>query len=911
MPKIDRAESEEYQKPLLGNINFSDTMQSAPITIENIEEILKNKNYRIILIKGQEGVGRTYITLRILKKFNFDYKYYTITKSEEKYQKLIDILDLKESLNKYIKVAYAISPDKSESSSNLINLLIMTKFDELKNNDNFIFVMDDLDKMDKDIIGLFFNIASKFLKENAKARIIGIYNSENKNDDLLNVISILKSLGAVELYMSYLDMNDFKKLIEENGYTLPPKIISFLYEKSEGKIKEAMDLIKKLEKQNFIVEKIFVKPVTENVINEIKKLIETPVNLDEIFEMIKDKEMLILLYLAILNERIDPIELMNIIKIGEDEFIDALDDLIKKGLIMESTDGIELKRKDLVGIIEKSFSSLRIRDVRLKIASYYERNGRFFEAGLNYYYAKNFEKAFEYLKRAGLEYSNENNTSKALQALSFAYEIRKDDREVALNYLKILVSIEDYEKSMNIANELYNRYPDDIEINILYATVMFRMNNPTISIEVYSKLENMELDDQSRVMIYIGLGENYLALYDLDTAEEYLKKAHDVAEKLKDYMRLQKIFRLLGQIYTERDDIMKALEFLGMSEKINENLENYNDLLSTYIRIAKIYSEIDLKKAMEYYNKIQNLTERLWIPRHLQNLYLNMSIVYWYQGKVNDAIYLFRKGFGVSMLEGNYDPAIIAAINFADIFIKTGNVFEAENYLKQSMDISLKNNKKLYSVELNTILKLIEILKGYEIDNIPELEIIMNTGLTQYVDFAYATMAKFELFRGNLRNSVENYKKLYESKKNGIIKASDLIDLMDFLELFLEMEIIEKNQVDEEFLNVYQEIRNMELIKSMDLLVWRFNIMDAIILYLKNRNFKIEDKINEYLRNLEKENLLLILIRYFSIIYILNPENFSMIDKIKNTIQNLNMEGLKKNFWKIFGNRIEIGQQKN
>ncbi|MGC9122542.1 MAG: tetratricopeptide repeat protein [Thermoplasmata archaeon] len=910
MHKFNDVENYDDQKPLLGDVNFSISMQAAPISIENIENIIKNKENKIILIKGQDGIGKTYITLKILKKYNFEYKYYSITKPEEKYQKLIEILDLKESLNKYIKVAYAISPDKSESSSNLINLLIMTKFDELKNDENFIFVMDDLDKMDKDLIGLFFNIASKFLKENAKARIVGIYNPDTKNDELFNVISILKSLGAIELSLSSLDLNDFKKIIEENGYTLPPKIISFIYEKSGGKIKIAMDIIKTLEKSNYIVEKIFVKPVTDNILNEIKKLLEIPINLDEIFEMVKDKELLILLYLSILNERIDPIELMNMMKINEDEFIDALDDLIKKGLIFESTDGIELKRKDLVGIIEKSFSSLRIRDVRLKIASYYEKNGRYFEAGINYYYAKNNDKAFEYLKKVGLEFLKENNTTKALQSLSIAYEINKDDKEVALNYLKLLISQEDYQRALNVVNDLYNKFPDDVEVNILFASVMFRMNNPATSIEVYSKLEELNLDDFYKELVYIGLAENYLALYDLDLAEDYLKKAQEIAEKLKDYDRLQKIFRLLGQIYTEKEDIMKALEYLGMAEKINENLGNYNNLLETYIRIAKIYSEIDLKKAMEYYNKIQSISEKLWIPHHLQNLYLNMSIIYWYQGKVNDALYLFRKGYGVAILEGNYDPAIIAAINFSDIFIKTANVVEAENYIKQSLDISNKNNKKIYSMELNLLLKIIELIKGNNIEDIPELDIIMNSGLTQYIDFGYISKAKFELFRGNLKNAVENYKFFYESKRGGIIKSSDLIDFMDFLELYFELLILENKNVNDEFMNIYNEIKNNELIKSMDLLVWRFNILDSIISFIKNRNINIKEKINEYIKNIERENLWLLLLRYYTIIYILTDDK-DFEDKLKNILKNMNLEGLRKSYEKMLGDKAQNIVQKN
>ena len=216
----------------------------------------------------------------------------------------------------------------------------------------------------------------------------------------------------------------------------------------------------------------------------------------------------------------------------------------------------------------------------------------------------------------------------------------------------------------------------------------------------------------------------------------------------------------------------------------------------------------------------------------------------------------------------------------------------------------------MYSIELNLLLKIIELIKGNNIESIPELDIIMNSGLTQYIDFGYISKAKFELFNGNLKNAVENYKIFYESKKNGIIKSSDLIDFMDFLELYLELLILENKNVNDEFMNIYNEIKNNELIKSMDLLVWRFNILDSIISFIKNKNINIKERINEYIKNIEKENLWLLLLRYYTIIYLLT-EDKDFENKLKNVLQITNLEGLRKSYQKILGDKAQNIVQKN
>ncbi|MGC9175454.1 MAG: hypothetical protein ACP5F1_00005 [Thermoplasmata archaeon] len=427
------------------------------IQLDNLKEFLIKNEKNVMLFSGPEGLGKkTIIKNYILKKkgkiIEFEYE-----KGKDNNQLLLEGLGLNETFKKYLSVINTLTPGEASKKNDIIYSLIQIKFEELKKEENLYIIFYNLENIGKNCSPLLFFIISNFLKEDVKSKIFLIYNNNNRNTEFEGTVEILKTMGMEEIILQPYSKKSIKKILQNMEYKIPEMVVDLIYEKAHGNLGVILNSIKILEDRNYIIEKTFIKPLTEKTINEINNLLMG--NAEEIIlEKLSPDEMVVLIYLSLLNEKIEAMKLMDLVNLKEENFVNAVDNLIRKKIVKEEGDFLELRNNELENQIEKSFSNLRISDARVKIAKYLEGKGDFYRSGIQYYYANNFEKAYENLSKAGLKFYEDGDLYNAQNAFSLASSIRTDDKEIILYLIDILKEKEDFSGILNLTKKQRDTY---------------------------------------------------------------------------------------------------------------------------------------------------------------------------------------------------------------------------------------------------------------------------------------------------------------------------------------------------------------------------------------------------------------------------------------------------------------------
>lgn len=861
-------------------------------TDEIILKLRNEKNTSVLLVSGPEGSGKTYTVLNAFSKFNV--KYFQNIKGEDNYIKLIELLDFSEAINKYLKITNAFSPTQGIKNVELINLLIINRLEELKNESTSVLIADNLEDSDHDFLILFFNIASKYLKENASAKIIGIYDSNIKNEEVQNIIEILKTFGATEIKLGLPSLKGTSKIIAEAGYSIPEKVISLLYESSQGNLKKIFQYIKLLENNSYIIEKTFIKSVTESTVTEIKRIINA-LSEKRVLETLSPDEIIVTIYLALLGESIDPIKLMEIIKMEENDFVNAVDNLVRKKIVVEKGDLIEIGEKEFEGYVEKAFSRLKLKDARLRIARYFEEKGDKYKAGLQYYQAGDYEKAYRLLVESGNDYYQAGEFYKALNAFTTAYKIKKTNRDLNRKLVEVLKIAEETDKILEITGEILKNDPEDVENVLNYANVLHKKSEYGESKKYYEMALEMAKDIRDRVKAQYGIGRYYYTVENIEKAREILSEALNNAKEVGDPTIVAKILRILGNIEYENKNFSKALNYYELAKKLNESTGNYYDLASIYNNIGNISSEINLKEGKYYYSKAQEIAEKYWFPSLLETLYLNVGILNEYEGNVKEAVHLFKRALGTSLIDKNYETAIIAILNLLDPLVIMGNIDEAANLLDKGLELAKASGKVNEEKELIIFQKLMKKIRGENVTWFEEAEEMKKSGIKYYINFAEVSIQIHYYYYGETMKAMEIYEKYIKERLENL-NTNLMIDLIDFIEILEYAKFF--NLTEGEHVKKYIEVvEKSDLLPQMNYVAWRFNIIKAVELLDEKKREEAMELFNENIKQLESQELRLLVSRLkllFGMYLLKNFGDRKILDDAKKDVLSFKLKGVEK-----------------
>ena len=176
---------------------------------------------------------------------------------------------------------------------------------------------------------------------------------------------------------------------------------------------------------------------------------------------------------------------------------------------------------------------------------------------------------------------------------------------------------------------------------LISISFLLQLNAQTPEID---SLENLLLIHTKEDTIRVNLlSEMAYEQNTLDSLFMFAKKAERIAKKI-DYIKGKAVsFHLIGVYYQFTSDYPKALEYfkksLDLSEKAGLKQEISNSLLSTAI----IYNYLsNYPKALEYYQKSMKISEELGDKDGVSSCLNNIGLIYHLQGNLSSALEYYQ-----------------------------------------------------------------------------------------------------------------------------------------------------------------------------------------------------------------------------------------------------------------------------
>ena len=154
----------------------------------------------------------------------------------------------------------------------------------------------------------------------------------------------------------------------------------------------------------------------------------------------------------------------------------------------------------------------------------------------------------------------------------------KDNFDVALDYIDVLIKRQKYAKALEEAEKLYTKDKDNLRFMIAYAVTLQQTNKQEEALEIYNKILNI---DKKNPEILVSKGHLQKTFGDLKGSIDSYKKSYKIDQYYGDaYWSLANL-----KTYQFNDEEIMQLEKMTQDEFINDN--------------EKIYMSFALGKAFE------------------------------------------------------------------------------------------------------------------------------------------------------------------------------------------------------------------------------------------------------------------------------------------------------------------------
>ncbi len=286
-------------------------------------------------------------------------------------------------------------------------------------------------------------------------------------------------------------------------------------------------------------------------------------------------------------------------------------------------------------IEEVFFLEEQVRDSEISIDETYSLKKALsdFKHGIDLFSKNKNKQAYYFLKKAYLQFYNENQTKLILEATFFLASILSQ-----LNKFKVAqIYTENLE---NLSNQLKHQKYYETAL-FLGGFINYKIENYESALKKFKKLESINPQNINKFNFYLIYGRVLRVLkLNLDAAT-YLQKALEESSHLEDSSELKEkkaqTLIELGHInYTDsinslvsgtlsqslnKPSILKSIEYYEAAIEIFHEIENYSGLISIYRLIGSIYELIDehllsiknYRKALKYAEQINDITSRLKI----------------------------------------------------------------------------------------------------------------------------------------------------------------------------------------------------------------------------------------------------------------------------------------------------------
>jgi predicted ATPase len=385
----------------------------------------------------------------------------------------------------------------------------------------------------------------------------------------------------------------------------------------------------------------------------------------------------LLQYAATIGTKIPYPLLEKVVDLSDDEILDALDTVIKLGILHEVTDDIDkgefyqFTHSLMREVIYDELTTPRRRIIHRKIAETLEQlyadniDEVVFELTKHFESAQVYEKTLEYtLKSAELSarlYAMDTALKFARKALGYLEKVKQLDKIVA----KKVAMLEIIGDVLFISGEYDDAY--------------------TIYTEALNHAVNWKLDvEAARLNRKLGNVHEKRGAY--QDALQYYYKALG-ALKDADKVEASRIYSVMIWICNRLGDYDKALEWYqrGIAALKTYPMEKHI-LAELHSNIGAVYwRKGDYVQALEYHNKALELRKVINDLKGIARSYANLGMVYWDMGMYDNAIKYHELGIEICDKIGDVYGVTSVHLFIGLVKVAEGKLDDAEEYYNKSL----------------------------------------------------------------------------------------------------------------------------------------------------------------------------------------------------------------------------------
>jgi hypothetical protein len=253
----------------------------------------------------------------------------------------------------------------------------------------------------------------------------------------------------------------------------------------------------------------------------------------------------------------------------------------------------------------------------------------------------------------------------------------------------------------------YKNEPVKYEAYLWYIRSLNESERYTEAQELIQMLENDKLFPvKLEGELAIIAADLHLKQQQFDEAIHYL----DIGiKKIKGNKRKSRYTFILAQLYQETG---KKEQALAAYHQVIRRRPEYSLLFNAQIKSAEVLSgEGNISTLRKELNKMR---KKKWNEPYLDQIYYALANISYNEGKVDDAIGLYKKSVSVS--KDNIHQRALSSLTLGEIFFDRKNYIPAGNYYDSAMVIIDENypNYETISKKYSSLNKLVENLKTVE-----------------------------------------------------------------------------------------------------------------------------------------------------------------------------------------------------
>ncbi|MCL5055015.1 MAG: tetratricopeptide repeat protein [Firmicutes bacterium] len=227
------------------------------------------------------------------------------------------------------------------------------------------------------------------------------------------------------------------------------------------------------------------------------------------------------------------------------------------------------------------------------------------------------------------------------------------------------------------------------------------------AIEIDERLHN----ETHLVIDYDNLSNVYLVCGKLDEAEDWVRRAIEIDERLHNETHLAYDYFILSHVYLRRGKLDEAEDLVRKAIEIDERLHNETNLADDYFTLSHVYlMRGKLDESEDWVRRAIEIHERLYNETSLADDYSSLSHVYLWRGKLDESEDWVRRAIEIHERLHNetslaYDYSILS-----HVYLRRGKLDEAEDWVRRAIEINerLHNETSLagdYSILSHVYLK--------------------------------------------------------------------------------------------------------------------------------------------------------------------------------------------------------------